>query len=194
MSLNDFSVGIQLADYGGKGGFGQKVFTPSAETSFANINDLNFTPFAGDSNRYDPDAAKIILQTYQFDPLYPIDFRIVAQAADRAGTSQFGTIQATPWASEGGGISGFITDANGYDPDVYRLAIETRPWQNSNFELQDFRLGIQLGDRGGLQTGSRVFTPFASQGGGESSFGLDANGYDFDGFTITLDVQLDPIF
>ncbi len=74
----------------------------------------------GDSNQYDPDAVRLILDTNQFDPLDPLlDFRIVAQAADRGGTDQFGIPQATPWASQGGGTSGFITDINGLDPDVY---------------------------------------------------------------------------
>lgn len=189
MALFDFRVGLQLADNRGRGGFGPQVFTSSAESG-----NQGFTPFVGDSNRFDPDAVRLILDTNQFDLLDPLlDFRIVAQAADRGGTSQFGIIQATPWASQGGGISGFITDINSFDPDVYRLAIQTRPWSRTDVTLEDFRLGIQLDDNNFTGTGTRVFTPFASQGGGPSVFATDSNAFDFDGFTITLDVELEPV-
>ncbi|MER0244317.1 hypothetical protein AAHZ94_20405 [Streptomyces sp. HSW2009] len=176
--VNSFRVGIQFADDGGRSQHGVEQFTKYAK--FGN----SVSPWAGDSNGRDPDAVLIDLQTVPGDLLGKLDFRIGAQAMD--GSGGYGTVQYTPWASQGGGDSSYITDDNGYDPDKYRLFLDTRAWPTSA-NLNDFRLSVQAVDGG--RPGVPTVTPWASQGGGKSAWALDDNGYDPDGIVIGLEVQ-----
>ncbi|MFB9393097.1 hypothetical protein ACFPM3_18495 [Streptomyces coeruleoprunus] len=141
------------------------------------------TPWAGDANGYDPDAVRINLDTLP-EALGQLDFRIGAQAMDNGG--HYGPPQFTPWASQGGGASGLATDDNGRDPDKYRLFLETRSWPSS-VTLTDFRLSVTAVDHG--VPGVAAVTPWASQGGGRTTWAVDSNSYDFDGIVIGLEVQ-----
>ncbi|MFJ8914631.1 hypothetical protein [Amycolatopsis sp. NPDC102389] len=175
----NFRVGIQLADKGGKGGFGVEQFT-----GFANFG-TSISPWAGDSNNFDPDAAKIDLNpVFGGGPLNQVDFRIGGQARD--GGKELGTVAYTPWASQGGGTTDVITDSNSFDPDQYRLFLETRPLP-PGVQISDLRLSILAVDRGEPE-GVPTFTRWASQGGGQSEYALDANSFDPDGFRIGLEV------
>ncbi len=173
----DFRVGIQLADGGGNSELGIQRFT-----NFARFGD-SVSEWAGDANNFDPDAARIELDT-TIQQLAGRDFRIGGQARD--GGSHLGTIEYTNWASEGGGVSDLVTDDNGFDPDQYRLFIDTRPMPAGEV-VDDFRLSIQAIDSDGA--GIPVLTPWAGQGGGRSRFAIDPNGFDPNGYRIGLEVR-----
>ncbi|MEI5101856.1 hypothetical protein RB200_29265 [Streptomyces sp. PmtG] len=177
-ALPTFRVGVQLADAGGTSQFGAEQFTKNVK--FGNSS----SPWAGDANGYDPDAALIDLSTVPGDLLNQLDFRIGAQAMD--GNGHYGPVQYTPWASEGGGDSPLATDDNGYDPDKYRIFLDSRRWPSSA-TLVDFRLSISTVDKG--RPSVPAVTPWASQGGGRSPLAVDTNSYDFDGVVIGLEVQ-----
>jgi len=175
----NFRVGIQLADNGGRGGFGVEQFT-----GFANFG-TSVSQWAGDSNNFDPDGARIDLNpAFGGGQLNQIDFRIGGQARD--GGRELGAVTYTPWASQGGGTTDLITDSNSFDPDQYRLFLETRPLP-PGVQITDLRLSILAVDRGEPE-GVPTFTRWASQGGGQSDFALDANAFDPDGFRIGLEV------
>lgn len=175
----NFRVGFQLADKGGRGGFGVEQFT-----GFANFG-TSSSPWAGDSNNFDPDAARIDLNpAFGGGLLNQIDFRLCGQASDSG--SHFGVVVCTPWASQGGGTSDVITDDNGFDPDQYRMILETRPLPDG-IQIHDLRLSVNAVDRGEPE-GVPAFTRWASQGGGLSAYALDANGFDPDGFRVGLEV------
>ncbi len=114
-----------------------------------------------------------------------IDFRIGGQATDRGGR-ETGPVTYTPWASQGGGSTDNITDSNSFDPDQYRLFLETRPLP-PGVQISDLRLSILAVDRG-EPDGVPTFTRWASQGGGRSGIALDINAFDSDGFRIGLEV------
>ncbi|WFB06135.1 hypothetical protein LRS74_03075 [Streptomyces sp. LX-29] len=176
--LPSFRVGIQLSDDRGRTQFGAEQFTRYAK--FGN----SVSPWAGDANGYDPDAVLIDLNTTPGSQLGRTDFRIGAQAMD--GNGHYGPVQYSPWASEGGGESPVATDDNGYDPDKYRLFLDSRAWPISA-PLLDFRLSVTVVD--GPTSGVAAVTPWASQGGGRSEFAVDDNSYDFDGLKVGIEVQ-----
>ncbi|GHE69241.1 hypothetical protein GCM10018785_42220 [Streptomyces longispororuber] len=174
--FRDFRVGVQLADEAGRSGFGTERFT-----NYANFGN-SVSPWAGDSNYYDPDAMSINLDMTQFSTLRDLDFRIGAQAND--GNVEEGQIHFTPWASQGGGQTDLVTDTNGYDPDGYRVFLETREWPGT-YRLSNFRLSVEAFDNGFY--GVRQHTPWAHEHGGRSPFALDVDGYDPDGFRFGLE-------
>lgn len=183
-SIPNFNVGLQVTDGGGTSGDGEKRYS-----SWANNPGSIRSEWAFDSDQYDPDAVKAILNVEQANTLTNLDFRIGVQAIDFAGTGQEGTQQYTPWASQGGGWSGFATDSDLYDPDGYRIWIETQPWATTA-SIKDLRLGIQLYDFAGSEAGNTInFTPWASQGGGESNWTTDRDQFDPDGLKIKLEVS-----
>lgn len=98
--------------------------------------------------------------------LSQIDFRIGGQALDKG--SQLGPVVFTHWASQGGGTTDVITDNDSFDPDQYRLFLETRPLP-AGVQINDVRLSIQAVDRG-EPDGVPAFTRWASQGGGLGPF------------------------
>jgi len=178
-SLPNFRVGIQMIDNGNQ--IGDAEFTP-----YANFGG-GCSPWAGDTNTYDPDGARIFLSPPPRGGLAGLDFRIGAQATDNNG-SQTGVLQWSPWASAGGGVSPFAFDTNGTDPDQFRVCLEVRPLPEG-VVLTDFRLSIKLVDhRGADQGGVRQFTPWAVDGGGVSPWAYDSNKYDPDGFAVGIEV------
>jgi hypothetical protein len=87
-----------------------------------------WTTYAGDSDLFDPDAVRIGLATSTVTTFSPdTDVRLPIQLADNRGSGGWGAVQATPWASQGGGWSGWAADSDSFDPDVVRICIETRP-------------------------------------------------------------------
>ncbi|MFE3329187.1 hypothetical protein [Streptomyces sp. NPDC059176] len=176
--LPTFRVGIQLADDGGSSQFGLEQFTNNVKFGNSSSN------WAGDANKFDPDAVRLNLETNPGDPLVGRDFRIGAQAMDKG--SHYGPIQYTPWASAGGGESALVTDDNGWDPDQYRLFLDSRAWPSSA-SLVDFRLSVTAVDKN--QPGIPAHTPWAGQGGGRSPLAVDTNGFDFDGIILGLEVR-----
>lgn len=82
------------------------------------------------------------------------------QAGDQRGNGGLGVVQCTPSASEGGGTTGYVTDSNAFDPDAYRVMLETRPWPTGENQAVDVRL----------------------------SWGCDSNCCEPDGFEVEMDV------
>lgn len=177
--LPNFRVGLQTIDNGSQ--IGDAEFTPYA--SFGG----GCSPWAGDPNTYDPDGARLFLDRAPRGVLGNRDFRIGGQVTDSGG-SQTGALQWSPWASEGGGVSPYAFDTNGYDPDQYRVCLEVRALP-PGIVLNDFRLSIKFVDHGGAEQGGiRQYTPWAADGGGVSPYAFDANAYDPDGFAVGIEV------
>lgn len=119
-------------------------------------------------------------------------FRLGLQAADGGGTTQFGPIHYTDVVGSGRNWTPWVMDANKYDPDALRIALEIEP-ARMNPSL-DFRIGIQAADRAGTaQLGPVQYTPWASQGGGWSETAFDANEFDPDAFRIMIDYRPWPL-
>lgn len=180
--VNTIGIGLQLGDRGKCNNPGGRYNTP--------VTNL-WTPWAGDGNFYDPDWIRIWInkQSGLNYKLVDLDFRIAIQLADDHATGGWGAVRYTPWASQGGGWSSWATDSNAYDFDAVRMRIETR--YKPNFFIKDFRLGIQLTDRGthSGHRGSVKFTSWFSQGGGQSDCAGDSNYYDPDAVKIKLEVR-----
>ena len=178
----DFRVGIQLADNGSSQP-GDWVYTSTYEGSNGSMSS-----WACDGNCYDPDSARLTLTGYTSDDVAGKDFRICMQASDN-GTNhnQLGPVQCTPWASDGGGTTGLVTDSNGYDPDSYRISIETRNWPDGLDRTIDLRLRMRAWDNSVSGTWS-TWTGWASAGGSTTSWACDSNCYDPDGFEIHMEV------
>lgn len=177
--LPNFRVGIQMIDNGSQ--IGDAEYTP-----YSNFGG-GCSPFAGDTNTFDPDGARLFLEPPpRFTPLSR-DFRIGAQVTDHNG-SQTGVLQWSPWASEGGGVSDFAFDTNGFDPDQVKVCLETRDMP-AGVVFYDFRLSIKAVDQGSAdQGGTRQFTPWAADGGGASPWAYDSNAWDPDGFAVGIEV------
>ena len=184
-TIPNFRVGLQVADDSGQTGEGQATYT-----SYANGPQI-WSEWARDADQYDPDAVKVELEIEGDNPLEDKDIRLELQAADSGGSIAFGPKQTTPWASQGGGWSGLATDADAWDPDAFRVKIQTRPW-TSALTMTDMRLGLQLFDSNGRELGNAIeFTPWASEGGGASSYVIDKDEYDPDGLKIKLEVRFE---
>lgn len=175
----NFRVGIQAMDKG----------TQVGDIEFTNYASFgaSCSPWAGDTNTYDPDGVSVALQNAPRGLLGAKDFRIGVQVTDN-NQSQTGLTQWTPWASAGGGVSAYAFDGNGYDPDQFRICVDVRPMP-TNVELYDFRLSVKVVDRGTAdQGGFRQFTPWSGDGGGSSAFAVDRNSYDPDGIAVGIEV------
>lgn len=137
-------LGLQLRDDNCGGSQGSARYTTSVGT---------WTPWAGDSDDYDPDCIKAYLgSTVPSD----LDIRLGIQAQDINTPCGFlwlfkcgdggGTVRYTSWATESGDSwSSWASDVDMMDPDQWRLVIETRPLYGYSV---DFKVGYQLGDGG----------------------------------------------
>lgn len=181
--IPNFRVALQAADEGGAGAEGEARYTPWAK----DVNDWSL--WASDADHFDPDAVKIILDVEGTNPLPDKDVRFEIQASDEGGTQGLGPKQFTPWASQGGGWSGPALDSDAFDPDAFRIKIQTRPWMSER-TLKDLRCGVQVVDNKGKDLGEIVgYTPWASEGGGESEYAVDMDQFDPDGLKVQLDVR-----
>jgi hypothetical protein len=187
--IKNFRVALQASDWGGNPRVGEPSYPGEPRyTSWANDESV-WSEWATDSDRYDPDAIRIHLEIAGQGGLPDKDFRFVIQSSDHCGGQAMGTKQFTPWASEGGGWSALSMDADAYDPDAFRIKIQTREWTSPR-KIHDMRLGIQLFDHGGREAGDVIaFTPWQSQGGGWSDWAVDRDSYDPDGFKVKLEVR-----
>ncbi|CAM1344610.1 MAC/perforin domain-containing protein [Tenacibaculum amylolyticum] len=86
-------------------------------------------------------------------------------------------------------------DGNFYDPDWIRIWINKRSGLNYKLVDLDFRIAIQLADdRATGGWGHVRYTPWASQGGGWSSWATDSNAYDFDAVRMRIETRYKPNF
>lgn len=190
----DFKLGVQVAD----GSYCATQKGAYKYTGTSNITTSGLIPslWATDTNGYDPDCMNLDLQPATTE--LKSDFRMCIQFADSVALyadgsirtlSQVGTMQCTPWASEGGGWSKAATDSNGYDWDAAQVAIETRPLPAGKVAVSDYRIGGRLCDKACTsQFGTTQYTPWASAGGGKSAWFSDGNWYDSDGGQLILEV------
>ena len=117
----DLKICVQLSDKSPGSHSGGVKCTPWASEGGG------WSDWASDDNQYDPDYVKIQLQTRDLpDDKYIKDWRIGIQLSDDACGSQFGDIKYTPWASSGGGWSGWASDSNSYDFDCIRVYLEAQ--------------------------------------------------------------------
>jgi hypothetical protein len=185
-----FRLGLQASGNGCSRRIGTRNFSDVAESTT-----VTWTRWTSDSNRYDPDCLRITLRAPHAGDMPTLDFRLMIQASDAHPGGHAGFVRHTPWASEGGGVSGLATDDNRYDPDYFRVGIETRPWPKTRRGapqpgISDFRAGLRAIDlNGGDVSGREVFTPSARAGGGTSPWARDSNAFNPDGYTIHLDVK-----
>jgi len=183
--LPNFRLGIQVADAAGTSAEGEARYTSWAKD--ANLS----SEFATDLDRFDPDAVRIGLEAEANNPLGDLDFRIGAQAFDQGDGNNVGPVQYTPWASQGGGWTGLVSDTDGFDPDGFRILVETRP-ATSDRVLKDMRIGLQMFDDHGSQPGNIiVFTPWSAQGGGWTEYAVDTDAYDPDGLKLKLETRFE---
>ncbi len=92
--INDFRVGIQLSDDKSRNQVGIMRYTNFVSES------PRWSDWATDTNKYDPDAARLHLERKGGSKVESVDIRFAIQASDKAGLSQFGIVRYTPWASE----------------------------------------------------------------------------------------------
>lgn len=183
--MDDLALGIQLADKGTVQ-MGEWEYTGRIEVNGG------ISPWVCDDNCFDPDSARLDLDSDTQAIIRNKDFRVCIQASDNSYEhSAQGAWQCTNWASNGNSLTGMATDANGMDPDSYRLRIQTRTWPtNSRYSrLRDYRFRIRAWDKNEPGVWSTP-TGWASSGGGYSGWATDKNGFDPDGLEIDMQVQL----
>lgn len=120
------------------------------------------------------------------------DFRLEVQLSDGGIGTNAGTLQATPWAMDGGGDSRWASDGDGnpVDPDAVRIALGTR---DGTLEGKDFRLLVRLKDQGITGDDWWAATPWASDGGGWSDWAYDKrDGGTFDEVQVRLETRDAP--
>jgi hypothetical protein len=184
-NLPNFRLGIQVADGSGNTAEGEARYTSWAKD--ANLS----SEWAADLDRFDPDAVRVGLDVESTNPLGDLDFRVGGQAFDQGDNSNVGPLQFTPWVSQGGGWTGLVSDKDGFDPDAFRIVVETRPLTTTR-TLKDMRVGLQMFDAAGAEPGNTiVYTPWASQGGGWTEYAVDADAFDPDGLKIKLESRFE---
>lgn len=186
----DMKLGIQIGDFGTAdvGSLRKTGTLEGAATS-------TWSSWAYDSDHVDPDSARLYLDTWYGDDWKGKDFRACIKAADGGWSySNQGTKRCTPWASQGGGASGFASDDDLHDPDSYRVALEVRSWPTNVDKVIDARFRIRAWDKPSIFSGFEAglwsaYTPWASGGGGYSGWALDGDSHDPDGFEIYMGVR-----
>ena len=120
------------------------------------------------------------------------NFRIGVQMIDNG--NMIGDMQMTPFATftgtAGGQCSPWAGDLNTYDPDGARVMINGAP--RGMLGARDVRVGIQVTDNAGTETGPVQWSPWASSGGGVSSDAFDSNRYDPDQVRVCLETRPMP--
>src|ERR1044072_5523936 len=129
------------------------------------------TGWVGDGNQFDPNCARVYIGSNI--STWNVDFRVVIGVSDGPNHGsgcgdQFTGFINTPWASDGGGSSGWGSDNGVYDPNCVRMQIETRPMPQSK-GVTDARLGVAVANGPGCRTsnpGMDKLSPWSSAGGG----------------------------
>jgi hypothetical protein len=116
----DIRLGVQLTD--GDGDPGAVQWTPWASEGGGWV-----TGWAVDSDGYDPDKVRIIIETRDKAGLVIKDVQVGIKLADNGGRSGEGNSRYTKWLrEEGGGWSEWAGDSDGYDPDAIKLCLNVR--------------------------------------------------------------------
>ncbi len=179
-------IGIQLTD-NGQGSADCSHRDQDGGLGLANIG--SWTPWTGDSDQYDADCVRLYIGNsvtsdtdiqiglQAEDVNTPCGFLWTQKCADGGGAIAWG-----PWAADSGGNSsntwtGWASDADAWDPDEWRVVVNTRPWVGHS--ITSFQVGIQTNDMGsgggcgGEQTGSPQYTAPSSAGASYSGWAAD---------------------
>lgn len=145
--------------------------------------------YVTDLNGKDPDCARIRMEPGNTSvvngSMYTNDFRIGIKLAEseQACTRDQGTVQWTPWASEGGGASSIAKPASSVvAADCIWIYYQTRNMPNGAVRIQDARVAISVG------SGALMYTPWASAGGGLSGWSHSPG--DYTTARVALDTKL----
>lgn len=118
----DFRIGIQMCDNKAGQNVGEIQYTPWASEGGG------WSAFAGDSNNYDPDYVKVIVETRTLSGYKASNVRFALQLCDggRDGNNS-GVALYTPWVNDiNTGNTGWVADSNGYDPDAIRIRLNVK--------------------------------------------------------------------
>ncbi|MEZ4156446.1 MAG: hypothetical protein R3B52_00510 [Candidatus Paceibacterota bacterium] len=168
----DFRLSIQLNDKT----CGQQNGTPRSAGFLSQGAGYAQSDWATDSNGFDPDCARLGLESQGGNTVPTTDFRVCIQVSDDIAYSfmsqrvvnvnQVGIERCTPYVSEGGGWSEWAYDGGtgsdrAFDPDAVRLRIEANSTPLEGIEIDNMRFGIQLSDDQCTgQFGAPEFTPW----------------------------------
>jgi hypothetical protein len=132
---------------------------------------------------YEGDSDGIILKVESNGQYRDTDVRFLIQLR---GEGQEGSIQHTPWASEGGGWSEYSTGAGWDDFEAVRVGVETKALPG--FAIEHFRGGVRVEDQGkpGLPRLTGWSPPTSSASSGTAT---DENYHDPDGAAIFLETR-----
>jgi hypothetical protein len=173
-------VGIQAIDHGCSTQEGSPDYTTGGASGWAT-----------DTNGFNPDCYKAFLG----GDVSSMDFRVGIEMGDGAGCDRrAGGVRFTPWASQGGGASGWVSQDDAFDPDCARIYIETKEVEGAR--ISSARVGLQLSDYTcTAQFGSVEWTPWLGTkgSGGWAGYAADANAYDPDCMQVLLETDTDRI-
>lgn len=119
----DFRIGVQMCDkdYSQQG--------PIRYTGWASEGG-GWSAYASDSDNYDPDYIKILIDTRNKPGFLVSDVRFGIQVSDgRTSHSDPGPMVYTPWVNESPatiGDTGWVSDGDKYDPDSVRIYLGVR--------------------------------------------------------------------
>lgn len=117
---------------------------------------------------------------------YSSDFRIQIRVSDLypGGEARMqSTVLANVW-------SHWIGDANLFDPDFMQIGLALDADAPTKLVDTDYRIAIQIADgQGSSEHGAVRYTPWASEGGGWSTWANDANDYNFDVIRVMLQIR-----
>ena len=167
--------GIQFGQGQCTNGWGTPQFIPALN---------QWSDWASGSSNFDPDCVRVYMDTTPIPA--NTDIRFCSQTHDGAYFvfgSDTGPLRCSPWistlaASGGTVVTPWVSSVDNYNPDQWRIEIETRVMPNDGItsrSLDDLRLGVQVADHlfwnSGCseQVGSTRYTPYKNAGGGWSN-------------------------
>ncbi len=157
------TLSIQLSDHSCGSNAGSAAIATASGTA------SDWSGYAIDSNGHDADCAKVNLSGIT----EATDFRVGIQLTDGSSgcsSSEAGSQMFSPWASTGGGFTGWATDSNAFDPNCTQVYLETRP-APAGASIQNPSVEIQASDQAcSAQLGSSLAGQWVA----------DSNTFDFD--------------
>ncbi|MES2006697.1 MAG: hypothetical protein V4436_01155 [Patescibacteria group bacterium] len=167
--------GLQFGQGQCTSGWGTPQFIPG-------LND--WSGWASSVSNFDPDCVRAYMDTTPIPA--NTDIRFCSQTHDGSYFlygSDNGPLRCSPWistlsATGGTVITPWVSSIDNYNPDQWKIEIETRVMPNDGItsrSVNDLRLGVQVADHlfwnSGCseQVGSTRYTPYKNSGGGWSN-------------------------
>lgn len=167
--------GIQFGEGQCTGGWGTPQFIPGLN---------QWSGFASGVSNFDPDCVRVYMDTTPIPA--NTDIRFCSESQDGSYFvygSGSGPVRCSPWVSSlpatgGTVVTPWVTEDDEYNPDAWKIKIETRVMPNDGItsrSVADLRLGVQVADHlfwnSGCreQVGTTRYTPYKTLGGGWSS-------------------------